>query len=442
MRIAMFLSSFPLVSETFILRQITGLLDLGHQVDIYAETRPPGDQPQHPQVATYGLLARTTYLDLPAEAGYWEQPAWPPGGETWIPGAATPLANWRRLVRAAPILARAFPRAPRLVGQALDPAVYGAQARSLSALYRLARLCGHAGRYDVVHAQFGPVGNSFRFARALWRAPLVVSFHGYDFSAWPRQAGRDAYVRLFATADAVTVNSRHTWDRLADLGCPPERLHLLPVGVDLDATPFQERGRAPDGEVRALTVARLVEKKGIAYAIRAVAQARAAYPELVYHIAGDGPLRAELETLARDLGVAEQVIFHGAADSETVRHLLSGAHLFILPSVTAANGDQEGQGLALLEAQAAGLPVLATDHNGFSESVVPGQSGFLVPERDVAALAERLSYLLGRPEDWPALGRRGRRHVAAHFDIRALNRQLVALYQETAARYRQESRRA
>ena len=138
---------------------------------------------------------------------------------------------------------------------------------------------------------------------------LVVSFHGYDFSAWPRQAGRDAYVRLFATADAVTVNSRHTWDRLADSGCPPERLHLLPVGVDLDATPFQERGRAPDGEVRALTVARLVEKKGIAYAIRAVAQARAAYPELVYHIAGDGPLRAELETLARDLGVAEQVIF-------------------------------------------------------------------------------------------------------------------------------------
>jgi len=95
---------------------------------------------------------------------------------------------------------------------------------------------------------------------------------------------------------------------------------------------------------------------------------------------------------------------------------------------TSVEGDQEGQGLVLQEAQACGLPVVATRHGAFAEGIINGKSGFLVPERDVEALVERLSFLIEHPEIWPAMGREGRAFVEAHYDIQQLNQQLVAIY--------------
>ncbi len=442
MRIAVFVAAFPLVSEVFILRQVTGLIDLGHEVDIYAEERADASVPMHQEVREYGLLARTTFVEMPTEARY-ELPAWPVTGHTWVPGAGKPVWNAARLLRALPVFARCALAAPRQVREALDSAEYGYQARSLSSLYRLSTLLSRRRRrYDLLHAHFGPVANSFRFARSLLNAPLVVSFHGYDFSAWPRAEGAGVYTRLFGVADAVTVNSEHTRARLAELGCPPGKLHKLPVGVDLDAFPFRERAPEPDEPVRILTVGRLVEKKGLEYSIRAVAAIRQRHPAIHYDIIGDGPLRARVEELVRELGLQEVVTLHGALDGDTVRRMMASAHIFVLASVTATDGDEEGQGLVLQEAQASGTPVLATQHDGFAESIVPGRSGFLVPERDVEALAERLAWLLEHPERWPQMGRAGRGHVEEHYDIRKLNRQMEALYARVISNFQERRRRA
>ncbi len=98
--------------------------------------------------------------------------------------------------------------------------------------------------------------------------------------------------------------------------------------------------------------------------------------------------------------------------------------------IQAENGDQEGQGLVLQEAQASGLPILTTDHNGFSESIVPDESGFLVPERDVEALSDRLTYLLEHSNIWSKMGRAGRKYVEEKYDITKLNRQLIGLYEQ------------
>jgi colanic acid/amylovoran biosynthesis glycosyltransferase len=436
MRIAMLVGTFPVVSETFILRQITGLLDLGHGVDIYAEARPEEPAPEHAEVRRYNLLGRTTYMNMPPDAGYWEMPVWPLTGETWLPGASQPIPNRARALRAVPALVRCLRCSPRLTLEVLRPSQYGYQARSLSNLYRLDTLCSRHRRYSVAHAHFGPVANRLRFAGELWRVPLVASFHGYDFSRVPRQHGRDVNARLFARADMVTVNSRHTEKRLQELGCPLAKLRRLPMGVDLRRFSFHERVPQPGEPVRILTVGRLVEKKGLEYAIRAVAGARERYPDLLYDIVGEGPLRASLEALIGELGVGEVVTLHGAKSGERVRELMAQAHLFVMPSVTASDGDMEGQGLALQEAQASGLPVLATDHNGFSESIVPGRSGFLVPERDATQLAARLVYLLERPGLWAGMGRAGRRHVEENYDITNLNRRLVELYAEAREIYR------
>ena len=406
MRIALFVESFPVISQTFVLAHATGLLELGHEVAIVASNRRSLTSRDTPRCRITTPRAYDT-VEGPPESLYWELPVRPLWSSTWTPGAARGVPNALRALRAAPQLARALWRAPRLALQTLRESEYGYQARSLSALYRLSSLCSLRRSFDVLHAHFGPVANGFRFARELYSAPLVVSFHGYDFSAWPKRHGAGAYARLFADADAVIVNSSYTRGRLLALGCPSPRLHRIPAPFRVAEFPFRERTLAAGEPVRLLSVGRLVEKKGIEYALDAVAQLRANWPALRYDVVGDGPLRAALGVRVAELGLASVVTLHGALPRSAVLALLDRAHLFVMPSVTALDGDVEGQGVALQEAQAVGLPIVATDHNGFHESIVPGRSGLLVPERDAAALARALADLLSRPAAWPEMGRAG-----------------------------------
>jgi len=436
LRIATFAGAFPVVSETFILQQVTGLMDLGQEVDIYADVRADLGGPIHSEVAAYGLLDRTTYMDMPPECAPWEMPVWPLTQHTWPPGAATSIANWRRVARALPRWLRCVAASPALALRVLQQSEYGYRAASLSALYRLDKLRPVHRRYDVLHAHFGPIANAYRFARALWQAPLVVTFHGYDFCVTPREEGPSVYRRLFQEVDAVTVNSRYTRDRLVDLGCPPERIHILHVGVDVSRFALQDRPGRPDGAVRIITVGRLVQKKGIEIAIRAVASVLEKHPNVHLDIIGEGPLRQRLQQLTNELGLQNHVTLQGAKDSRFIQEQLAQADIFMLPSITADNGDQEGTPVSLMEAQAVGLPVLSTLHSGIPEVVLDGQSGFLVPESDVAALADRLQFLVEHPDVCRAMGARGRHHIEREFDLRRLNRDLVGIYRQTADQFR------
>lgn len=427
LRIAMFVGTFPVPSETFILRQIAGLIDLGHTVELFAETRGDATLPVQPEVIQHGLLERTTYLDLPPECSPWELPAQPEDGETWIPGAASGIPNRRRLEEARQIQSRCRMCCPDLVDEVSSERHYGYRAASLSALHRLDRLCRTGKRYDIVHAHFGPVGESYRFVRRLWNTPLVVSFHGYDFCTIPRKEGRNCYQRLFAETDLVTANSDHTAGELRKLGCPDAKLRKLPMGLDPDAFAFRER--TLDRPVRLITVARLVPIKGHEFCLRALAELRESHPGIHYDIVGDGPLRAPLEQLSKELGLGEVATFHGALPGPDAQVLLNSAHVSLLCSVS-VEGDQEGQGLSLLEAQACGLPVIATRHGALPEGVQDGESGWLVPERDAAALAKQIRAAIEQSSRWPSMGRAGRNFVAGRFDLRTLNRQLAELYEE------------
>jgi colanic acid/amylovoran biosynthesis glycosyltransferase len=433
--IAVFLGSFPVISETFVLRQITGLIDLGHAVDIYADTRVDGSLPVHAQVGKYRLMARTTFMDMPPETAPWEMPVWPLWERTWPPGSTDPIPNLRRLARAFPKLARCLVQAPMLTHQVLRKSEYGYQSASLSSVYRLSRLLQSRGRYDVLHAHFGPVANSFRFAQQLFGAPMIVSFHGYDFSSWPRQQGPGAYQRLFETAAAFTVNSDYTCKRVEQLGCPSSKIQKLPMGLNPDEYVFRERTLLPGESFGIVTVGRLVEIKGHEHGIRAVAALREKLPDVHYDIVGDGPLRSKLERLVGELGQERHVTLHGALADNQVKALLERAHVFMLASIS-VDGAAEGQGLALQEAQASGLPVIATDHGAFSEGILPGESGYLVPERNIAALAGRLEHLARHPELWPAMGRAGRKFVERHYDIRELNLRLIDLYNRVTAGFK------
>ena len=122
--------------------------------------------------------------------------------------------------------------------------------------------------------------------------------------------------------------------------------------------------------------------------------------------------------------------FPGGLEEDEILEVYRKAHIFVLPSVTASDGDSEGQALVLQEAQAAGIPVVSTFHNGIPDGVLNGESGFLVPERDVDALAEKLEYLIGHPEIWPEMGKCGREFVEKNYNIRRLNRRFAEIYQQ------------
>src|SRR4030095_4282769 len=292
-------------------------------------------------------------MDVPPKTCPWEMPVLPITGRTWPPGAETSIHNSVRAARAFPKLLRCLFSYPRLTAMVLSPSQFRYQAASLSALHRLARLARTSKQYNVLHAHFGPVGNTFRFARELWHAPLMVSFHGYDFCTLPRKEGAGMYRQLFETADAITVNSEFTRRQVERLRCPPVKLHKIPVGLNPVEFCFRERTHKPNETIRILSVGRLVEIKGNEFAIRAVAKIREASPSIRYDIVGDGPLRKKLEELSARLVLQEIAVLHGALNGTEVRRLMDDAHLFLLASVN-VEGDQEGQGLVLQAAQDCG----------------------------------------------------------------------------------------
>ena len=209
-------------------------------------------------------------------------------------------------------------------------------------------------------------------------------------------------------------------------GADPKKIIHHPVGIDLDLfSPDEKKVENKDGEIVLLTVARLVPEKGLEYGIKAVHEVLRKHPDisLKYHIFGSGPQEAFLKKLAKDYGITEAVIFLGPRGQDQVVEEMNCADIFFLPSVA------EALPVCLMEAQAMKLPVIATDVGSVSEVVVNGKSGFLVPERDVEALANKLEYLVEHPETWPEMGKAGRDYVKKHYDIHKLNDRLVEIFQ-------------
>lgn len=406
MKIAFLVGEFPSFSETFILNQITGLIDLGHDVSIYAK-RPRSISKTHSDISKYQLLAHTSYYpELPAN---------------YI----------LRFLKWLFILVLLLLRKPSVVVRSLNWLRYKRFILSLRGLFLIAPFSVKEHKYDIIHCHFGNIGLNGLFLKEIGviQGHLITSFHGYDLSVLPKQLGKDLYSTLFESGNKFTCGSTFMLNKAIELGCAKEKLVKLPVGVNCSDYCFRRRTLGVHESIKIITVARLVEKKGLEYSIRAVASVAQDYPDLIYRIVGDGPLREMLQKLIHTLGISHNVQLLGWKTKERVRQYYDDSHIFMLSSVTAQNGDKEGQGLVLQEAQAMGLPVLATLHNGFPDSVVDGRSAFLVPERDVEALAAKLRFLITNPECWAEMGNVGRQYVEASFNINRLNQQLCSIYE-------------
>jgi colanic acid/amylovoran biosynthesis glycosyltransferase len=286
--------------------------------------------------------------------------------------------------------------------------------------------------YDVYHFQFGPAALNWLplFDSGLLAGRIAVSFRGYDVSRFVREHGEGAYAPLFARADLCLPNCEYFRRRLLRLGARPSTVVVHRSGIDLARFAWSARGRPADGRVRVVSVGRLVEKKGIAYAIQAMARVARVHPDASYTVIGDGPLRGDLEQAARDCGLGSRVAFLGARPHQEIARMLDDCHILVAPSVTAGDGNEDAPVNALKEAMAMGLPVVGTRHGGIPELVEDGVSGVLVPERDPDELARALLDLMARADQWPQMGRAGRAAVERSYDLERLNDELESLFLE------------
>ncbi|MEL6100825.1 MAG: glycosyltransferase [Pseudomonadota bacterium] len=272
-------------------------------------------------------------------------------------------------------------------------------------------------------AEFGTTGLVLRKIAKKLGIRFVVNFHGYDATVLPKRYDiRHGYRLLARDADAIVCGSKHFASILHDLGFPPSRVHTIPCGVDSKGFLAGER----DGKL-IVGIGRLTEKKRPDLTIRAFAMAQAEVPDLRLELVGDGPERASCEDAIRDCGVGSSVRLRGALPHVEVRQVLARASIFAQHSMTALNGDQESQGISLIEAMSATLPVVATDHNGFSETVVDGQTGLLCPEGDVDQMAMHMVTLASDRELRERMGAAGRRRVEDNFEATYTTAQLRAL---------------
>ncbi|EHH6617613.1 colanic acid biosynthesis glycosyltransferase WcaL [Escherichia coli] len=404
MKVGFFLLKFPLSSETFVLNQITAFIDMGFEVEIVALQK--GDtQNTHAAWTKYNLAARTRWLQ------------------------DEPQGKVAKLRHRASQTLRGIHR--KNTWQALNLKRYGAESRNLI----LSAICGQVAtpfHSDVFIAHFGPAGVTAAKLRELGviRGKIATIFHGIDISS--REVLNHytpEYQQLFRRGDLMLPISDLWAGRLQKMGCPREKIAVSRMGVDM--TRFSPCPvKAPATPLEIISVARLTEKKGLHVAIEACRQLKEQGMAFRYRILGIGPWERRLRTLIEQYQLEDVVEMPGFKPSHEVKAMLDDADVFLLPSVTGADGDMEGIPVALMEAMAVGIPVISTLHSGIPELVEADKSGWLVPENDARALAQRLAAFsqLDTDELAPVV-KRAREKVEHDFNQQVINRELASLLQ-------------
>jgi colanic acid/amylovoran biosynthesis glycosyltransferase len=431
MRIAFLTQRFPCMSNTFILNQITGLIERGHEIDIFGQR--VGDASKvHADFHKYNLSKRMQHIPVPENYLY-------------------------RALKAAFLLSKPYAW-HKATFNSLNIVKYGIRIASLTQLYTTLSLLKEKP-YDIVHCQFGYFGIAALplLQERVITGKLVASFRGSDISWRPRPLwvakshNRATYFRgpdvpegdvspgtydhLFKLGHLFLPVSQLFKTKLIKGGCPENKIRVHHSGISCDRFVFTNRYRDTNEETKILFIGRLVEKKGLIYALQAIVRVLKSGRRVSFTIVGDGPLRKKINQFIETQGIQNSTRILGEQPQEKVINYLSNSHILVAPSVTVANSDnQEGIPNVIKEAMATGMPVVSTIHSGIPELVDDGICGFLVPEWDLDALVDRLIYLIDHPEIWPIMGKAGRNKIESEFNINKLNDELVSLYQNLLKR--------
>jgi colanic acid/amylovoran biosynthesis glycosyltransferase len=281
----------------------------------------------------------------------------------------------------------------------------------------------------LLHIFFGHIAVHLLPLIRTWPQPTVVSFHGADVLVdMDEPAYRRATRQMLELVTRVFVRSDSLRRAVIELGCAETKMDVVRTGIPLQEFPFREREFPANGQWRFVQACRLIEKKGLATTLHAFTNFLLHYPAATLTIAGEGPMLNELRELTRKLRIDNRVTLAGFVVPEKLREIYYASHIFLHPSETGSDGNQEGIPNSMLEAMATGLPVFATNHGGIPEAVENGVSGVLVPERDYEALWRALLESAQDPNLLSRLARKGADAVAQKFDQQKQVQHLEEIY--------------
>lgn len=399
MRVAYVVASFPVTSETFISQEIRDHLDAGVDLEVIVlrseKIRAFAPEEIHPKLA-----GKVHYYSYPLAA--------------------------KDQVKA---IASKGIRKPASILNGMKAGKH----RKPSDVFMAMAMTPQPRTYDIVHAHFGNMGVTAASLKELdlLRGPLVVTIHGFDLSRSGYNAG--GYVQRLSRGAGLLLPVNTIWrDELVAKGCPADKVRVHHMGVDLSELDQLHPRRSDRTDFNISMVARFVEKKGHSFLIMAVRRVLDRCPdlEISVNLVGDGPLLAGSKGLVEQLGLNDVVSFAGALKHRDALQVIADSDAFVLPSVTASNGNMEGIPVSLMEAMALRKPVISTRHSGIPELVESGSEGLLVEERDVDGLADAIVTLARDRSLRDKLAQGGRQKVEQQFDARKLGQELRRLYDE------------
>jgi len=283
--------------------------------------------------------------------------------------------------------------------------------------------------FDLIHAHWIiPQGACAVLANLIHSTilPILCTSHGGDLYGLSSSAMMWLKRRILENTDVVTAVSRAMRDDLNSLGVGLEKVHVLPMGVDLKKRFVPPCKR---NETKALLfVGRVVEKKGLRFLVEAMPEILAKHPDAILRVAGDGQELSDLKNLASQIGVADRIQYLGAVPNENLAVLYQTSDVVVFPSVVADGGDREGFGLVLVEALGCECAVVATDLPAMQDIVEDERTALIVPQRSAQHIANAVVRLFDDSELRYCLGKTGRRAVEKRFDWDKVTKEYAKIY--------------
>lgn len=402
----MVVEKFPEISNPFILNQITGLIDLGHDVSIFSQQ--VGDkQSEHSEIEEYQLRNKLYALD------------------------DTGPSKWGRVAYFLKNGASLLQKRPKLFFSTINLFSYGRHARSLRLFHHVNSAVKIPDKdFDIIHAQFGHLGNMMMRMRdvGVVSGKLVTHFRGYDATLLIRLHGKTYYNDLFASGDMFLAVCDYIKNIIIELGSPKEKTFIQYSGVEVSHFPYTGRDFHKSDGLYIGSVGRLSPKKGYEYIINALSILKNEGYDFTYGIVGDGESRNELISLIDQYDLDKNIVMLGRRNHEYIIDFLKEIDIFISHNVTSDRGDQEGIANTLKEAMLSGVPVFTTYHAGIPELVKNGINGFLTEEKNVDQLVAVLKKYAFPLKNLDSVTINARDTAIEMFDNKKLNRQLVYRY--------------
>ncbi|MGK0173945.1 MAG: colanic acid/amylovoran biosynthesis glycosyltransferase [Ulvibacter sp.] len=300
---------------------------------------------------------------------------------------------------------------------------------------------GRKTKVELIHAHFADIGWEFRRVAQRLKVPLVISFYGWDYEKLPytKSVYRERFEKLFEIADGFICEGVHGAAILKKYGCPEEKIFVVHLGVQPKEIPIIKREKLPNS-LKLVQIASFTEKKGHQYAIEALAKIVKECPNIELTFIGNDnePMRREkLEQQVEAFNLKDKIRFLPPVDYKNLYRTLADYDVFIHPSCYAADRDCEGGApVVLLDAQATGMPVIATTHCDIPDEVIHNKTGFLSQEKNVEELVEHIKKFYKMDNTlFQIFANQARNHIEQNYNIKTSAIQLLKIYNKIYDKY-------